>query len=231
MPTQVPYLVAANTVNYGRPWRLNCAEALAAAFYICGHEDWARLVLERFPYGDTFFEMNGSLLKRYAACEDESGIKMAEEAWLARLEREHAANRKGKETGDMWATGNVNHRVREDDDDGETDSDEEDGEVRAVPGQPALDLPNDGTDGDDEEEMAELRRKVLASKPFAAAEPAEGAKKPSPKSLTPARQQESSESGSEAGSDDNTAFDSIINATPATDRTGIEAIQRRKGQR
>ena len=44
----VPFLIATNPVNYGRPWRLNCVEALAAAFYITGHDAWAELLCVEF---------------------------------------------------------------------------------------------------------------------------------------------------------------------------------------
>ena len=54
----VPYLLAANPVNYGKPWKLNCVEALAAAFYITGYEDYGRRLLQDFGWGASFWKVN-----------------------------------------------------------------------------------------------------------------------------------------------------------------------------
>lgn len=230
----LPYLVAANSTNYGRPWRLNCAEALAAAFFICGHEDWAHEVLKHFSYGEPFLEINGQLLKRYAACKDEDEVKTAEETWLAKIEREYKDNREGDASvadHDPWSSGNMNRRPAidsGDDSDGRSSESETSSAVEHEGGVPVTHDPLAlSSESDEEEEMAALRAKVLASKPFS--NPKTTDRKPQPQKIAhpnPARALEDSDS--ESGSDigDNDAFDNIIDATPVTDRTGILAKQR-----
>ena len=235
----VPYLVAANSVNYGRPWRLNCVEALAACFAICGHEDWAHEVLQHFSYGESFLEINAQLLKRYAACTSEEEVKKAEEVWLAKIEREYAESRaKGDdpENEDAWKGGNMNRRpIIDSDDENDDDSDVErenksDSEEEDQDGGVGVDkdLLDDLEETDDEEEMAELRRRVLQSRPFS--NPTHIDDKPVPEKVTrpkPLPEDSDEESDSDIGGDDST-FDNIIKAIPATDRTGIQAKQRLK---
>lgn len=245
----LPYLVAANPVNYGKPWRLNCVEALAACFCICGHQDWAEIALQHFTYGKPFLEINSQLFKRYAACENEEDIKKAEEAWLAKLEKEYSDSRlkDPADEEDDWAGGNMNRREvfesdeeedeedKNDDDDAAADSGEEDGDTPLQQGVP-LDLPPDEEDEDEEAEMAEIRRKILASRPFSETLSTQEARKEPNNSqdgtamLTtepPAPIDSDAESGS-GGEEEYDDFDQIVNATPVTDRTGITARQRQK---
>lgn len=243
----LPYLVAANPVNYGRPWRLNCVEALAACFCICGHQDWAEIILQHFSYGKPFLEINSQLFKRYAACENEEEIKKAEETWLSKLEREYAesrANKDDNDTEDVWAGGNMNRKEMidsEEEEEGEEGSAEEsydeDDEVPAQGHGVSLDLPPDEDDEDDEAEMAEIRRKILASKAFS--NPAndsllQDGKTQGTLSLDkdavitnePPTPDSDAESGSDVEEYDD--FDQIANATPVTDRTGLVARERQK---
>ena len=238
----LPYLVAANSVNYGKPWRLNCVEALAAAFYICGHPEWAEQVLSPFSYGQPFLDINSSILKRYAVCQNEAEIKKTEEAWMARLEKEYADSRVEGEgdDGDLWRGGNSNHRLPvssgEEDESGEEESAEEEVVGGIYLGKkpptsndedidPQVDKdPLDPSDEeDDEEEMAELRRKVLASKPFSTFEDPDA--KPVIQSIPRppiVKEDLDLEPDSDNGEDDD--FDNTINATPVTDKTGLKAL-------
>ena len=65
----MPYLVAANPVNYGKPWRLNCVEALAAAFYITGFDAYAERLLGAFGWGHTFYDVNKYVWPSTTSCD------------------------------------------------------------------------------------------------------------------------------------------------------------------
>jgi len=66
----LPFLVAANPVNFGRPWRLSSVEALAAALFIIGERDQAGEILGTVPWGRRFLELNEEPLDLYSKARD-----------------------------------------------------------------------------------------------------------------------------------------------------------------
>jgi len=80
----LPFLVAANPVNFGNPFELTTVEAFAAALVILGERDQAERVLSKVRWGgETFLELNAEPLRRYADCEDSTDVVAVQEEYLA----------------------------------------------------------------------------------------------------------------------------------------------------
>jgi len=75
---RLPLLLAANPVNYGRPFLLSSAEAIAASLYIMGFRSQAARVLSLFKWGPAFFELNGGFLEVYSGARTSGEIAEAE---------------------------------------------------------------------------------------------------------------------------------------------------------
>ncbi|KAG7372680.1 ribosome biogenesis protein [Nitzschia inconspicua] len=89
----LPFLVAANTVNYGRPFKLTCAEACAATLYICGKPEAARTALQDFSWGDEFFHLNQQVLDIYANCKTADEVVQKQNEWLELQQKQDQADK------------------------------------------------------------------------------------------------------------------------------------------
>lgn len=78
----LPFLVAANPVNFGKPCRLSSVEALAAALYITGEKEQARTILSKVNWGIRFLEVNREPLDLYAGAKDSSEIIRIQSSYL-----------------------------------------------------------------------------------------------------------------------------------------------------
>ena len=93
----LPWLIAANPVNYGRPTKLNCAEALAASLFIMGFQSQAEALLSKFTWGSEFFRLNEYLLDAYASCSTSESVISVQTKYLMEAEAMENSKRLQKE--------------------------------------------------------------------------------------------------------------------------------------
>jgi pre-rRNA-processing protein TSR3 len=140
----LPYLLAANTVNYGKPYKMNTAEATAACLYIVGLKDDARKLLSPFSYGEEFLRLNHEFLEGYSACSNEIEVRqvMAQFESARGAQQQRKEDRLAQQQAAATASGNVGGYMDDMDlpprDDGEyddygyEDEDEEEVELDAM---------------------------------------------------------------------------------------------------
>ena len=73
----LPLVKAANPVNYGKDYKLNCAEAFGGALYLAGFHEQAQELLETFNYGPAFFAINEFHLSHYKDCKTSEEMQKA----------------------------------------------------------------------------------------------------------------------------------------------------------
>ena len=61
-------------MNYSKLNKLSTVEALAGAVYILGEPDLTHNLLQKFKWGNTFFELNKNLLQDYSKAQSEDEI-------------------------------------------------------------------------------------------------------------------------------------------------------------
>ena len=93
----MPYLVAVNPVNYGKPYTLSCAEAIAATLFLSGYNTEADFLMTNFKWGSAFYTVNEELFNLYQQAKSSDEIMKYQEKYL---ENEKARNLYRKNNND-----------------------------------------------------------------------------------------------------------------------------------
>jgi len=85
MYRRLPFLIAANPINYGKPYILSSVEAIAASLIISGCKERAIAILRNFKWGEEFIKINKKYFEKYTQARSHEEVKRIEENLLREL--------------------------------------------------------------------------------------------------------------------------------------------------
>lgn len=91
-PRLLPFFLASNNVNYGKPCQLSCAEALAAALLITGYHEESKYLLSKFKWGSSFFKINKEIIGIYSECKTRNELVSAQGSYLEKCQNDNKLN-------------------------------------------------------------------------------------------------------------------------------------------
>ena len=78
----LPFMVAVNPVNFGKPYKLSCAEAFSACLFLGGFEKEARFIMDHFKWGAHFFKINEELFSKYKGVKSQDELKEIQDKYI-----------------------------------------------------------------------------------------------------------------------------------------------------
>ena len=105
----LPYLIAANPVNYGKPLKLSCVEAIAASMIICNCMHDAELILGKFSWGHTFIQLNRELFDLYQQCNTSDEIVQCQNNIMEYINTEKSLKNEKK----LKQADNIGHQLHQ----------------------------------------------------------------------------------------------------------------------
>ncbi|MBO4568787.1 MAG: DUF367 family protein [Candidatus Methanomethylophilaceae archaeon] len=91
----LPYLLASNPVNWGRPMELNSAEAVMASLMILGEREQAEAFLPRFNWAPEFLRLNGAMLEDHSKAKDSAEVVRIQNEYVRSVVGEPSSDGRG----------------------------------------------------------------------------------------------------------------------------------------
>jgi len=83
----LPYLLASNSINWGKPMELNSAEAAFASLIILGQKEQADGFVGRFNWAAEFLRLNGELLDEYSNAKDSTDVVRIQNEYVESIKK------------------------------------------------------------------------------------------------------------------------------------------------